>query len=65
MRSIKESCLERLTLFGEGSVRHAESEFTLHYHRERNHQDLDNQLICSEPNFVQPGGKRNDVRLGG
>ena len=38
VRTIKESCLERLILFGEGSVRRAASEFTVHYHRERNHQ---------------------------
>ena len=35
VRTIKESCLERLILFGEGSVRRAASEFTVHYHRER------------------------------
>jgi putative transposase len=31
VRTIKESCLERLILFGEGSVRRAASEFTAHY----------------------------------
>jgi transposase InsO family protein len=31
VRTIKESCLERLILFGEGSVRRAASEFTVHY----------------------------------
>ena len=31
VRTIKESCLERLVLFGEGSVRRAASEFTVHY----------------------------------
>jgi len=31
VRTIKESCLERLILFGEGSVRRAASEFIVHY----------------------------------
>jgi hypothetical protein len=48
VRTIKESCLERMILFGEGSVRKAIHEFVLHYHRERNHQDLDNRLIIQE-----------------
>ena len=66
VRTIKESCLERLILFGEGSVRRAASEFTVHYHRERNHQGLDNKLICPDPKLVREGGdvKRRE-RLGG
>ncbi len=37
VRTIKESCLERMILFGEGSVRRAISEFTAHSaHRGRN-----------------------------
>jgi len=66
VRTIKESCLERLVLFGEGSVRRAASEFTVHYHRERNHQGLDNKLICPDPKLVREGGdvKRRE-RLGG
>ena len=45
VRSIKESCLDRMILFGERSLRRATREFLAHYHRERNHQGLDNQLI--------------------
>ena len=37
VRTIKESCLERMILFGEGSLRKAIHEFVEHYHRERNH----------------------------
>jgi putative transposase len=66
VRTIKESCLERLILFGEGSVRRAAAEFAMHYHHERNHQGLDNKLICPDPKFV---GERGEVkrreRLGG
>jgi len=47
VRTIKESCLERMILFGEGSVRRAIHEFVLHYHYERNHQGLDNRLIIA------------------
>jgi transposase InsO family protein len=66
VRTIKESCLERMILFGESSVRRAISEFTTHYHSERNHQGLDNQLICPEPSLVRAGGAvRRRERLGG
>ena len=66
VRTIKESCLERLTLFGKGSVRRAAFKFTLHYHHERNHQGRDNQLICPEPNLVRQGRKvKRRERLGG
>jgi len=42
VRTIKETCLERLILFGEGALRKAVSEFLMHYHHERNHQGLEN-----------------------
>ena len=48
VRTIKESCLERIILFGEGSLRKAIQELVEHYHRERNHQGLDNRLIIQE-----------------
>jgi len=46
MRSIKEECLSRMIFFGEQSLRTAIREFLAHYHTERNHQGLDNQLIA-------------------
>src|SRR3954462_11770216 len=45
VRSIKESCLERLILFGEASLRRAIQNFIAHYHEERNHQGKGNQLL--------------------
>jgi putative transposase len=39
VRSVKESCLERLMLVGEGSLQRAVREFVAHYHHERNHRD--------------------------
>jgi hypothetical protein len=34
-----------MIFFGERSLRKATREFATHYHRERNHQGLDNRLI--------------------
>src|SRR5215813_299043 len=66
VRTIKEGCLGRLILFGEGSVRRAASEFIAHYHRERNHQGLDNKLICPEPTLLDGAGEvQRRERLGG
>jgi len=45
VRSIKESCLDRMIFFGEASLRTAVQNFVEHYHSERNHQGLANQLI--------------------
>jgi transposase InsO family protein len=45
VRSIKESCLDRMILFGERSLRRAVQEFVAHCHFQRNHQGFDNQLI--------------------
>jgi transposase InsO family protein len=45
VRTIKESCLERMIFFGEGSLRNAIHQFVAHYHHERNHQGLGNVLI--------------------
>jgi transposase InsO family protein len=45
VRSIKEECLDRIIPFGERHLRRAVHEYVAHYHRERNHQGLDNALI--------------------
>jgi len=45
VRSIKEECLSRMIFFGEKMLRTAISEFLEHYHGERNHQGLGNQLL--------------------
>jgi putative transposase len=44
VRSIKEECLSRMIFFGPASLQHAVRRFTAHYHTERNHQGLENQL---------------------
>ena len=45
VRSIKDECLDRMIFFGERSLRKATREFAAHYHRERNHQGINNRLI--------------------
>jgi transposase InsO family protein len=56
VRSIKESCLERLILVGEGSLRRAVREFVAHYHSERNHQGRDNQLLFPDAAATRRAG---------
>ena len=57
VRTIKDSCLERLVLIGEGSRRRAGREFVAHYHHERNHQGLDNRLILPLSTAPPPRGR--------
>ena len=65
VRSIKESCLDRLILFGEHSLRRAIHEFLAHYHHERNHQGIGNRLIASRPDQRVTGSLACRQRLGG
>ena len=43
--SLKSECLHKLILFGETTTRKTVRAFVTHYHTERNHQGLDNELI--------------------
>jgi transposase InsO family protein len=45
VRSIKSECLNRMIFFGQASLRHAIAQYLSHYHNERNHQGLGNQLL--------------------
>jgi transposase InsO family protein len=45
VRSIKEECLDRMIFFGEPLLRETVYSWVEHYHAERNHQGLGNQLI--------------------
>src|SRR5215470_9718989 len=45
VRTVKEECLSKLILLGEGSLRRALREFEGHYHGERNHQGKGNVLL--------------------
>ena len=44
-RSLKTECLDRMIFFGRKSLENAVREYVEHYHAERNHQGLGNQLI--------------------
>ena len=57
VRTIKDSCLERMVLIGEGSRRRAVREFVAHDHHERNHQGLDNRLILPLSTAPPPRGR--------
>jgi putative transposase len=66
VRSMKESCLDRLILFGEQSLRTTIQNFIVHYHAEWHHQGLANQLIQPEPGHVgHTGAIQRRERLGG
>ncbi len=45
VRSIKEECLDRMIVLGESSLHRAIREFVEHYHGERPHQGLSNEVI--------------------
>ena len=66
VRTIKESCLEQMILFGEQSLRTAIQNFVAHYHTERNHEGLANRLIYPEPGHIGNTGEiQRRQRLGG
>jgi transposase InsO family protein len=65
VRSIKDECLNRVIPMGERHLRRAVHEFVEHYHRERNHQGLDNELIDGPSSPRNDGRIRRRQRLGG
>jgi transposase InsO family protein len=67
VRSVKEECLSRLILFGEVSLRHALTQYVVHFHHERNHQGKGNVLLfpAVSPDTVRQGPMQCRERLGG
>ena len=66
VRTIKESCLDRIILFSEDSLRKSVQQFVAHYHTERNHQGLGNRIIMPDPAYIGNTGEvRRRERLGG
>ena len=57
VRSIKEEVLDRMIFRGEASRRYAIRCDVNHYHAERNHQGLGNELITPEPEVGQTTGR--------
>ena len=61
----KEECPNRMTPLGKRHLRKAMHELVEYYHRERNHQGLNNEIIDSQPPAVDAGRLRRRQRLGG
>jgi putative transposase len=65
VRSIKEEALERMVVLGERVLYYTIQQYLAHYHHERNHQGLSNQLIIPEPDLGSHSGQvRRRERLG-
>jgi transposase InsO family protein len=64
--SLKTECLHRLILFGETATRRAVKQFLNHYHAERPHQGLGNELIVPTEQLPDVNAKLETTeRLGG
>ena len=64
--TLKSECLNRMIFFGEQSLRRAVSQFLEHYHAERNHQSLANELITPLASVGESRGRvTRKERLGG
>ena len=66
VRSIKEECLSRVVPLGERHLNLLAREYVEHYHRERNHQGLGNEMIDGAPKSAKAEGRvRRRKRVGG
>ena len=68
VRSVKEECLGKLILFGEGSLRRVLTDFIDHFHCERNHQGKGNVILfptTDQAVLGRAGPVRCRERLGG
>jgi len=65
VESVKSECLDRMVLLGEGRLRAAVREFVHHYHEERPHQGLGNELIAPITTVIGTGQTNCRERLGG
>jgi putative transposase len=57
--------LERIVPLGEGHLRAAVRAFVQHYHEERPHQGLGNELIAPKTTSIGTGSVTCRARLGG
>jgi putative transposase len=64
--SVKSECINRMILFGEESLRRALRQYTDHYHAERPHEGIGNELIAAAPQLANHRDLIvEDERLGG
>lgn len=65
--AIKRECIDQMIFFSENSLRRAVGQYIEHFHQERNHQGLDNQIPF--PNIPQNHSESGSIvkseRLGG
>ena len=62
--SIRRECLDRIVPFSERHLRTAVAEYLVHYHTERDHQSLGNELITPLPptaNALSPSCSGSDL----
>ncbi|MEO2019078.1 MAG: integrase core domain-containing protein [Fuerstiella sp.] len=65
-RSLKSECLDRMIFFGHKSLQNAVRDYIEHYHAERNHQGLGNDLIEPSEDAASAAGRIEcRERLGG
>jgi transposase InsO family protein len=64
VRTIKSECLSKLILLGEGHLRRAVYSFVEHYHLERPHQGLGNELIIPANNDAMVTAANDNVGTG-
>ena len=62
--SIKSECVDKMIFFGSRSLERELREFVAHYHAERPHQSLGNELIDGRPS-TSDGDVVAHKRLGG
>jgi putative transposase len=65
VRSIQHECLNRVIPLAEGHLRRTIAEYLVHYHRERNHQRVANELLIGPAAFGSSGAVRRRQRMGG
>ncbi len=66
VRSNKDECLSRVVPIGQGMARRAVGEYMAHYHAERNHQGIGNQIIDPPATVrAEEGAIVRRSRLGG
>jgi hypothetical protein len=53
VRSVKQECLSKLILFGEGPLARVLTEYSRHHHSERNHQGKGNRLLFPDMSTKQ------------
>ena len=63
--SVKSECTSRMIFFGVNSLWRALDEYCAHYHQERPHQGIGNELITKTPADISDGDVIETERLGG